>query len=75
MRNSRPFVMRVLEDDMDDTESEGEEGHGRNLVAVKRFHCDELYLRYTITHPFYFFNLFLLIFFKVKLYGFILQLS
>ena len=74
MRNSRPFAMRVLEDDMDDTESEGEEGHGRNLVVVKRFHCDELYLRYTILILF-FFNLFLLIFFKVKLDGFILLLS
>ena len=49
MRNSRPFVMRVLEDDMDDTKSEDEEGHGQNLVVVKRFHCDELYLRYTVT--------------------------
>ena len=46
-RNSRPFVMRVFEGDIDGIESEAEEVHERSSVVVKRFTCDELYLRYT----------------------------
>lgn len=46
-RNSRAFVMRVSEDEVENgVESKGEEVHTRSLVAVKRFTCDELYLRY-----------------------------
>ena len=39
----KPFIMRVSEDEIEDTESEGEED--RSLVAAKRFNCDEIYLR------------------------------
>lgn len=42
-KRPRPFVMRVFEDEMDETESEGEED--LPLVAAKRFNCDEHYLR------------------------------
>lgn len=38
----KPFIMRVSEDEIEDTESEGEED--RSLVAAKRFNCDEIYL-------------------------------
>ncbi|XP_062158142.1 mRNA export factor GLE1 isoform X2 [Alnus glutinosa] len=38
----RPFVMRVSEDEMEDTESKVEED--RSLVAAKRFNCDKIYL-------------------------------
>lgn len=41
-KRPRPFVMRVFEDEMDETESEGEED--LPLVAAKHFNCDEHYL-------------------------------
>ena len=50
-RSSSPFVMRVFEDEMDDTESEDDEVQEKNYVAVKRFHCDELDLRHAINYP------------------------
>ena len=43
----RAFVMRVSDDEMeDDIESKDGEVHDRSLVAVRRFNCDALYLRY-----------------------------
>ncbi|KAF5451624.1 hypothetical protein F2P56_026715, partial [Juglans regia] len=38
----RPFVMRVFEDEMMDSESDGEDN--QRLVPVKRFNCDKHYL-------------------------------
>ena len=35
--------MRVFEDEIDDTDSEGEEDH--SSVAATRFNCDAIYLR------------------------------
>lgn len=47
-RNARAFVMRISDDEMeDDFQSKREEVRDRSLVAVKRFSCDELYLKYT----------------------------
>ncbi|KAJ4962077.1 hypothetical protein NE237_021987 [Protea cynaroides] len=40
--SSKAFVMHV--DEMEDTESEGEEIHDQSLVVGRRFSCDELYL-------------------------------
>ncbi|CAK9144528.1 unnamed protein product, partial [Ilex paraguariensis] len=46
-RRPRAFVMRVSDDEMEELERDGEERetHGRQLVASRRFACDELYLR------------------------------
>ncbi|PON74648.1 GLE1-like [Trema orientale] len=43
-RSSRPFVMRVLDDEIDDIESEDDEAQDQNFLSVKRFNFDELYL-------------------------------
>ncbi|CAK9180536.1 unnamed protein product, partial [Ilex paraguariensis] len=45
-RRPRAFVMRVSDDEMEELERDGEERetHGRQLVASRRFACDELYL-------------------------------
>ncbi|XP_016191849.1 protein GLE1-like [Arachis ipaensis] len=40
----KPFVLRAQEFDLDDTESD-DDGDNKALVPVKRFNCDELYLR------------------------------
>ncbi|KAJ4979856.1 hypothetical protein NE237_010636 [Protea cynaroides] len=42
--SSKAFVMHV-DEEMEDTESEGEEIHDQSLVVGTRFSCDELYLR------------------------------
>lgn len=45
--NARAFVIRVSDDELEnDNERKGEEVHNGSLVAVKRFTCDALYLRY-----------------------------
>ncbi|KAK7814418.1 mRNA export factor GLE1 [Quercus suber] len=41
-KSCKPFIMRVFEDEIDDTDSEGEED--RSLVAATRFNCDAIYL-------------------------------
>ncbi|XP_024023883.1 protein GLE1 [Morus notabilis] len=43
-RSSRPFVMRIFEDEVGEIESEDEEIHDQYSAGVKRFTCDELYL-------------------------------
>lgn len=46
-RKARAFVMRLSDDEVDvDFETQGEEVHNQGSMAVKRFGCDELYLRY-----------------------------
>lgn len=46
-RKAGAFVMRLLDEEIDaDFETQGEEVHNQGSVAVKRFGCDELYLRY-----------------------------
>ena len=42
-KSCKPFIMRVFEDEIDDTDSEGEED--RSSVAATRFNCDAIYLR------------------------------
>uniref|UniRef100_A0A2P2KI25 Protein GLE1 isoform X2 n=1 Tax=Rhizophora mucronata TaxID=61149 RepID=A0A2P2KI25_RHIMU len=43
-RRPTGFVMRVSDDEMEGSEDESEEGGDTNLVEVKRFHCDGLYM-------------------------------
>lgn len=49
-RSSSPFVMRVFENEMDKIESNHEGFQEKNYVAVKRFHCEDVDLRYAINH-------------------------
>merc|ERR1712192_71014 len=41
-KSCKPFIMRVFEDEIDNTDSEGEEDH--SSVAATRFNCDAIYL-------------------------------
>lgn len=48
-RNVGAFVIHVSDDELEnDIESKDEEVHNGSLVAVKRFTCHELYLRYVL---------------------------
>ncbi|KAK9001631.1 hypothetical protein V6N11_083411 [Hibiscus sabdariffa] len=44
-RSSNTFVMKISDDEFEDSESENEEvhDHDRGLVKVARFNCDEIY--------------------------------
>lgn len=46
----KPFVLRAHEFELEDTESEDDEDD-KVLVPVKRFNCDDLYLRCLFLEP------------------------
>ncbi|XP_021653484.1 mRNA export factor GLE1 isoform X2 [Hevea brasiliensis] len=43
-RSPVAFIMRISDDEMEDSESEAEEDHGPSSVAVTRFNCDDIYV-------------------------------
>ncbi|XP_037496784.1 protein GLE1 isoform X2 [Jatropha curcas] len=43
-KSSMAFIMRVSDDEMEDSEEEAMEDSGRTLVTGKRFNCDDIYI-------------------------------